>query len=345
MNAAGQREVGHEAREGHRNHGGRCETRDAELLNRPGPEPHRDREQHDHGILPVVEGGRIPAESDHRDRRREEQGSFARGRQVEPVMADRTGGRAGKVTADDSAAEECDQRRDGSRDRYLRRSSGGKRQEDDVARHVRREDVAECEEADGINGPADCRQCEESNPQTIGAHRSAGRISRDGSRRNRWRGVYPGLKRRLSILRLLIFDSSVDAGTPRRPAAPNGPDTRPWLSVSAASMASISWVASVPVGWGAAGGAPGFRSESHRASIDRVSVSHTITARSMTFCSSRMLPGQSYDCSWANAPRQMSRICFPARLAYRCAKYSTSRGMSGRRSRSAGTSSGNTLSR
>src|SRR5262249_266018 len=80
-----------------------------------------------------------------------------------------------KSPADDSAAEERDQRRDGSRDRYLRRSSGGKRQEDDVARHVRREDVAECEEADGINGPADCRQCEESNPQTIGAHRSAGR--------------------------------------------------------------------------------------------------------------------------------------------------------------------------
>src|SRR6058998_3604169 len=45
----------------------------------------------------------------------------------------------------------------------------------------------------------------------------------------------------------LIFDSSVEAGTPRRAAAPNGPDTRPLLSVSAASMASFSWVASVPV--------------------------------------------------------------------------------------------------
>src|SRR5215471_11185715 len=158
-------------------------------------------------------------------------------------------------------------------------------------------------------------------------------------------GVYPDLKRRLSILRLLIFDSSVDAGTPRRPAAPNGPDTRPLLSMSAASMASISWVANVPVGWGAACGTSGFRPESHRASIDNVAESHTITARSMTFCSSRMLPGQSYDCSWANAPLQMPRIRFPARLVYRCAKYSTSRGMSARRSRRAGTSSGNTLSR
>src|SRR5262245_60700384 len=47
----------------------------------------------------------------------------------------------------------------------------------------------------------------------------------------------PGLKRRLSILRALIFDSSVEAGRSRRAAAPNGPDTRPLLSVSAASMA------------------------------------------------------------------------------------------------------------
>src|SRR6185437_1518646 len=57
----------------------------------------------------------------------------------------------------------------------------------------------------------------------------------------------PNLKRRLSMFRALIFDSSVDAGTPSRVAAPNGPDTRPLLSLSAASMASFSWVASVPV--------------------------------------------------------------------------------------------------
>src|SRR5262247_231373 len=83
-------------------------------------------------------------------------------------------------------------------------------------------------------------------------------------------GVYPDLKRRLSILRLLIFDSNVDAGTPRRVAAPNGPDTRPLLSMSAASMASFSWVARVPVGRGAGGGAAGARPESHRVSIDSV---------------------------------------------------------------------------
>ena len=43
------------------------------------------------------------------------------------------------------------------------------------------------------------------------------------------------------------------------------------------------------------GGVSRVRPESHRASIESVSESHTITARSMTFCSSRMLPGQSYD--------------------------------------------------
>ena len=103
---------------------------------------------------------------------------------------------------------------------------------------------------------------------------------------------YADLKRRLSIFRALIFDSSVDAGTPSRPAAPNGPATRPLLSFSAASMASFSWSVSVPLGL-MTGGASSVRPESHRASIESVSESHTITARSMTFCTSRMLPGQS----------------------------------------------------
>src|SRR5215510_14690640 len=56
------------------------------------------------------------------------------------------------------------------------------------------------------------------------------------------------LKCRLSIFSTLIFDSSVDDGTPSRRAAPNGPATRPLLSASAASMASFSCVASVLVG-------------------------------------------------------------------------------------------------
>jgi hypothetical protein len=44
----------------------------------------------------------------------------------------------------------------------------------------------------------------------------------------------------LSILRLLIFDSSVVRGKPSFPAAPDGPEIRPPLSSSAASMISLS---------------------------------------------------------------------------------------------------------
>ena len=60
-------------------------------------------------------------------------------------------------------------------------------------------------------------------------------------------------------------------------------------------MALFLCVASVPVQRLTTGGIPRDRLESHRGSIERVSESQTITARSMTFCSSRMLPGQSYD--------------------------------------------------
>src|SRR6266511_298921 len=59
---------------------------------------------------------------------------------------------------------------------------------------------------------------------------------------------YLDLKRCLSICSALIFDSSVDDGTPSRAAAPNGPDTRPLLSLSAASMTSFSRVANVEAG-------------------------------------------------------------------------------------------------
>src|SRR5262249_52355657 len=106
---------------------------------------------------------------------------------------------------------------------------------------------------------------------------------------------YPDLKRRLSILSVLIFDSSVDAGTPSRVAAPKGPDTRPLLSLRAVSMASLLWATSVPLVRVGTGGLTGARPESQRGSIDSRSESHRITERSTTFCSSRILPGQSYD--------------------------------------------------
>src|SRR5262249_40423452 len=130
--------------------------------------------------------------------------------------------------------------------------------------------------------------------------------------------VHADLKRRLSIFSALILDSSVDDGTPSRAAAPNGPATRPLLSASAASMACFSRVASVLIGGAATvGGVELRRPESHRSSIESVSESDTITARSMTFCSSRMFPGQSYDCSRIDVSLLMPRIGLPARLAYR----------------------------
>jgi hypothetical protein len=44
----------------------------------------------------------------------------------------------------------------------------------------------------------------------------------------------------LSIFSVLILDSRVEEGRPSCDAAPNGPDTLPVLSISAASMASFS---------------------------------------------------------------------------------------------------------
>src|SRR5262245_39012929 len=156
---------------------------------------------------------------------------------------------------------------------------------------------------------------------------------------------YADLNRRLSIFSALIFDSSVDDGTPSRAAAPNGPATRPLLSLSAVSMASFSCVASVLVGGPPTVEGVSRRPDSHRSSTARVSESDTITARSITFCSSRMFPGQSYDCMRLDVSLLRPLILLPARFAYRWRKYSTRRGISVRRSRRAGTSSGNTLRR
>src|SRR5262245_54740185 len=82
-----------------------------------------------------------------------------------------------------------------------------------------------------------------------GEHRV--RRARDGWDGGSLAEGYADLKRRLSMPRALIFDSSVDDGTPSLPAAPNGPATRPLLSMKAASMASFSLVASVPPASGA----------------------------------------------------------------------------------------------
>src|SRR6516164_1875467 len=88
------------------------------------------------------------------------------------------------------------------------------------------------------------------------------------------------LKRFLSIFSDLIFESSVDPEIPSLTAAPEGPDTLPPLSKRAASL-----FCSVAMGC----------RESQLSSTEKFSVSETITDRSITFCNSRMLPGQGYD--------------------------------------------------
>src|SRR5712692_2182884 len=104
------------------------------------------------------------------------------------------------------------------------------------------------------------------------------------------------LKRSLLIFSDLIFDSRVDPGMPSLAAAPDGPATRPPLSRRAASMISFSWAAGLRDSPRSLLGLVtcGCR-ESQLSSTERFSVSHTITDLSMTFCNSRMLPGQGYD--------------------------------------------------
>ena len=89
--------------------------------------------------------------------------------------------------------------------------------------------------------------------------------------------------------------SSVDGGTPSFAAAPELPATRPRHSASAASMISRSPRASPGRRAGAATRGRGGTGcvDSQAGSTAKTSPELTITDRSITFCSSRMLPGQS----------------------------------------------------
>jgi len=90
-------------------------------------------------------------------------------------------------------------------------------------------------------------------------------------------------------LRLLIRDSNVVDGTPRRAAAPFAPETRPPAAARASSICRRSWLRKV-TGNEASGGAAAAPAASC-SSMRSVSPSERITARSMTFWSSRTFPG------------------------------------------------------
>src|ERR1700681_3080327 len=107
---------------------------------------------------------------------------------------------------------------------------------------------------------------------------------------------YSALKRLLLIFSDRIFDSRVDRGIPNLTAAPVGPNIRPRLSFRAASIISFSCASRLR-------GSSIWFFDSVRdgcfgnqlSSIEKISVSQSITERSMTFCSSRMFPGQGYN--------------------------------------------------
>src|SRR5260370_30774320 len=100
------------------------------------------------------------------------------------------------------------------------------------------------------------------------------------------------LNRYLLIFRRLILESRVRVGRPSLAAAPMGPEIRPELSASAASIISFSCVTrvrfSVPGRLWALGGCL----LSQLSSSEKLSPSQRMTARSITFCSSRTFPGQ-----------------------------------------------------
>jgi hypothetical protein len=107
-------------------------------------------------------------------------------------------------------------------------------------------------------------------------------------------GTQRDLNRNLLIFNDRIFDSRVEAGMPKTAAAPEGPDTLPADSAKAASIFCFSWTADILArGW-LAERALEDSIESQLGSTEKVSVSQTMTDRSMTFWSSRIFPGQEY---------------------------------------------------
>src|SRR5712671_708802 len=101
------------------------------------------------------------------------------------------------------------------------------------------------------------------------------------------------LKRYRLMPSFLILDSSVCRGIPSLTAAPVGPPTTPSDSRSAASSISLSCSARLATSGTDAIADLGATCVSQASSTKKVSPSHRITARSTTFCNSRMLPGQS----------------------------------------------------
>src|SRR4051812_40666241 len=107
-----------------------------------------------------------------------------------------------------------------------------------------------------------------------------------------WGQLY--LNRRLSMFKALIRVSRVDGGIRSFAAAPDAPDTRPLLSASAASIIFRSLPGSTfkASGVSAREACGGSLFESHSSSTEKTSVEFRMVDLSITFCNSRILPGQ-----------------------------------------------------
>src|SRR5712672_1477587 len=109
--------------------------------------------------------------------------------------------------------------------------------------------------------------------------------------------LQPYLNRRLSIFKAVILSSRVEGDKASLTAAPDGPETRPLLSASAASTISrslcglTSRLKATDVATRDAGREVSL--ESHNASTVNSLPELRITDLSITFCNSRILPGQS----------------------------------------------------
>src|SRR5260370_41850599 len=107
-------------------------------------------------------------------------------------------------------------------------------------------------------------------------------------------GSHELLKRRRLIPSFLILDSSVCLGMPSFAAAPVGPEIRPSASRSAFSIIAFSRSARSATNGRVGVVELGDAGTSQLGSTPQTSPSHRTTARSTTFCNSRMLPGHSY---------------------------------------------------
>src|ERR1044071_851874 len=100
------------------------------------------------------------------------------------------------------------------------------------------------------------------------------------------------LKRNLLIFKALILDSRVDDGMLSWAAAPRGPEMRPAVAARTDSMASRSCAGDILV-TGLSWRRGRESKESQLGSTEKTLVSQRITDRSITFCSSRIFPGQA----------------------------------------------------